>query len=447
MKLLEDRNANNRKHEAVAENVTIMGSGGTRNGIPTQELATIDARQVGRVCSYKTFLICKPPEFMGSDDPVACMNWLREIEQAFRACDCDEGQKAKFGSHMLRGAALTWWNIVISTIEAQELAKMSWATFKEKVMEEYCNEQEMDCIEKEFRTLKKENLSVRDYTRLFMEKLNLVGYVAPTEKEKIKAYLKGLPADMMVMVRNSRASTLRETIEEAKVMESVYSKGKEEKVASGEKRKWEGQFARSKRPNHLNNNNHGVYPRQEARWCPKCRMKHHGPCTTNFTPAKCFKCGKPGHTRNECPIKGPICFGCGEPGHFRNDCPKMKAGGGQGRKENTPKAVGRAFQMTIEEAKASTDVVSGTFLVNSVPAHVLFDSDASCSFVSTTLYQLLHTPPNTLENALIIELANGSRVLVREVVRNYALGIEGREFRVDLIPMTIGRFDTIIRMD
>ncbi|XP_024989241.1 uncharacterized protein LOC112523796 [Cynara cardunculus var. scolymus] len=244
---------------------------------------------------------------------------------------------------MLRGAALTWWNVFISTIEVTELTKMSWTTFKEKVMEEYCNEQEMDHIEEEFRTLKKENLSVRDYTLLFMETLNLVGYVAPTEKDRMKAYLKGLPVDMMVMVRNFRASTLTEAIEEAKVLESVYVKEKEERMSSGEKRKWEGPYAPSKRPNHFGSNNHGAHPKKEARWCPKCRSKHHGPCITNPTPVKCFKCGKSSHTRNEYPIRGPICFGCGEPGHFKNDCHKLKAEGSQGRKESTPKVTGRAF--------------------------------------------------------------------------------------------------------
>ncbi|KAI3728938.1 hypothetical protein L6452_17583 [Arctium lappa] len=96
----------------------------------------------------------------------------------------------------------------------------------------------MDRIEEEFRTLKKGSLVVREYTCQFMEKLGLVGHVAPTKKEKIKAYLKGLPADMMSMVCNSKASNLRETIEEAQIMEDVYARGKEEKdVVMGDKRR------------------------------------------------------------------------------------------------------------------------------------------------------------------------------------------------------------------
>ncbi|XP_024971911.1 uncharacterized protein LOC112510795 [Cynara cardunculus var. scolymus] len=216
----------------------------------------------------------------------------------------------------------------------------------------------------------------------------------------MKAYLKGLPADMMVMV-NSRAFTLVETIEEAKVLESVYAKRREERMSSGEKRKCEGPYQKAK-----------PLWKQQSRNPPQSRDK---------------MCGKPGHTRNECPIKGPTCFECGEPGHFKNDCPKRKAGGSQTRKENTPRAAGRAFQMTAKEAIASTDVVSGTFLVNSVPAHVLFDSGASCSFVSNAFYQHLCMPPSALEDALIVEIANDSRVLVRKIVRGYVLEIEGKE--------------------
>ena len=50
--------------------------------------------------------------------------------------------------------------------------------------------------------------------------------------------------------------------------------------------------------------------------------------------------------------------------------------GGQGG------ARGRSFQMTKNEAEASPDVVTGTFLLNSIHAKVLFDSGANFSFVS-----------------------------------------------------------------
>ena len=59
-------------------------------------------------------------------------------------------------------------------------------------------------------------------------------------------------------------------------------------------------------------------------------------------------------------------------------------GKGSKKKKKLPKAPGRAYIMTLEEARESPDVVSGTFLVNNVYAHVLFDSGADGSFVSST---------------------------------------------------------------
>ena len=44
----------------------------------------------------------------------------------------------------------------------------------------------MDRLELEFHNLKKGNLSVRENSRIFLEKMNLVGHVVPTEKDRIK---------------------------------------------------------------------------------------------------------------------------------------------------------------------------------------------------------------------------------------------------------------------
>lgn len=121
----------------------------------------------------------------------------------------------KFASRMLRGRALTWWNVTKSSHGTAVISSLTWNAFKKKVLDEYCNERAIDRIEEEFRVLKKGSMSVREYSNRFMEKLDLVGHVVPSERERVKAYLNGLPADMKAMVRCSKASTLREAIEES----------------------------------------------------------------------------------------------------------------------------------------------------------------------------------------------------------------------------------------
>ncbi|KAI3734990.1 hypothetical protein L6452_14473 [Arctium lappa] len=182
---------------------------------------------------------------------------------------------------MLRGAALTWWNVYSTSIEATVLAKLSWETLRKRVMEEFCNERAMDRIIDEFRGLKKGNL------------------------EKIKAYIKGLPTEMMNMVRVSKASTLREAIEEAQLVKDSYGPYKMERGGVVEKRRWEGSSIPSKRSRQFNNNNQrGVGPRRDVPWYSKCRSKHLDPCNSGTEP--CFKCGKPDHSFRNCPIKGQI---------------------------------------------------------------------------------------------------------------------------------------------
>ncbi|KAI3771737.1 hypothetical protein L6452_02904 [Arctium lappa] len=321
MKLLEDRDANHLRHETIEENGIIAGSGGTEGDIRTDELATLETKQPEKGCSYKS-------------------------------SDCEERQKVKYGSQLLRGTTLTWWNVFTSTIEESVLARMSWAEFKKKILEEYCTEEELDSIEEEFRSIKKGDLSVKGYTRLFMEKIDLVGHVAPTDKDKVKAYLKGLPADMITVVHNSKASNLCETMEEAKVTERLFAQDKAEKTKTverrgEEKRRWESppssyKNSRFQPPSKSFDN------RREAKWFPKCKSKHFGFCKTNsnptLNPVSCFKCGQPSHLSVACPIRGTICFECKEIGHVRKECPKLRgvarggSSGSQSKREAIPKA-------------------------------------------------------------------------------------------------------------
>ncbi|KAI3667585.1 hypothetical protein L6452_42651 [Arctium lappa] len=98
-------------------------------------------------CTYKTFLGCHPKEFAGSDNPVACMYWLKEVEMAFESSECDPSQRVKFASQLLWGEALIWWNLTRSVLTPEVLAKLTWPVFKEKIIDKYCSERSMDKLE------------------------------------------------------------------------------------------------------------------------------------------------------------------------------------------------------------------------------------------------------------------------------------------------------------
>ncbi|KAI3684861.1 hypothetical protein L6452_34088 [Arctium lappa] len=418
MKLLEDRDVSNRQPETMTENV-IVGSGGP-NVVTVEEPSAEGIRSKIKECTYKTFLGCHPKEFAGSDNPVACMYWLKELEMAFESSECDPSQRVKFASQLLRGEALIWWNLTRSALTPEVLAKLTWTVFKEKIMDKYCSERSLDKLEREFRDLKKGNMSIVGYSKLFLEKLNLVGHLVPDEKSKMKAYQQGLPAGMRTDIRNAKCSNLQEVIEESLLIEDAITSERDEKSYVGEKRKWEGPSGPVRQSRPFVSGRSGDQ-RREDRWCHKCRSKHSGPCSTRTLsgPVGCNKCGNKNHTTRECSLRRAVCYECGEPGHIKRECPRLVRGGGghsvgsTARVEQPSRAPSRAFQMTTEEAKETADVVSGT----------------------------------VLPDALVVEIANGDQVIIRDRFCDCTLEIDGNSFGVDLLPMAIGGFDVVIDMD
>jgi hypothetical protein len=138
-----------------------------------------------------------------------------------------------------------------------------------------------------------------------------------------------------------------------------------------------------------------------------------------------------------------ICYNCGKKGHLSKECPK---GAGAGKKAE-PKTKARAYVVTQEEVKDKPDVVSGTRLINNIPASVLFDSGATFNFISATACTLWNLVVEDLYNTLEVEMANSVFYALREVVNHCTLELEGHKFHVRLILFTMGGFDMVMGMD
>nr|KAJ0219995.1 hypothetical protein LSAT_V11C200085290 [Lactuca sativa] len=150
----------------------------------------------------------------------------------------------------------------------------------------------------------------------------------------------------------------------------------------------------------------------------------------------CYNCKKPGHHWKNCrdpPASAvphitsavPACYHCNETGHKKPECPKLKIGKGDGgtnpaipssTKGTTMVTRGRAHQMTVEEPVITT-TVAGTYLLDSKPDVVMFDSGATHSFVSHTFINRLGRSIGKLAHPMVVDVADNRTIYVTYVYR------------------------------
>ncbi|GJX79475.1 putative reverse transcriptase domain-containing protein [Tanacetum coccineum] len=193
-------------------------------------------------------------------------------------------------------------------------------------------------------------------------------------------------------------------------------------------------------------------------YCNKCKLHHEGPCTVKYG-----KCNKVRHMASDCMNvvaatatqralvvnqRVLTCFKYGRQGHYKNECPKLKnqtRGNKAGNKTN--EARGKGYVLGGGEANPDSNIVMGTFLLNNHYASMLFDSGADRSFVSSTFSALLDVVPSTLDVSYAVELADRRVAKTNTVLRGCTLELLGHTFNIDLMHIELDSFDVIIGMD
>ncbi|GJW03785.1 putative reverse transcriptase domain-containing protein [Tanacetum coccineum] len=313
----------------------------TRNGDDSHTSGTGARRpvQVARECTYPDFLKCQPLNFKGTEGVVGLTQWFEKMESVYSISNCTVACQVKFATCTLQGNALTWWNSHVKTTTHEAAHAMPWRTLKKMMTDKYCP-----------------RMPLSSPLKLLLDnKINTLGERQADNKRK---------SDDTARNNQNQQPNKRQNVGRAYV------------AGNGDRRLYGG-------PRPL---------------CSKCNYHHEGPCAP--------KCHRFGHLGRDC--RSPpnvntganqrVCFELWSQAFQSKELPKIEETTTTGNQVEMPRLRQRCMPWQCRGKLGSTNVVTGTFLLNNRYASILFDTGVDRSFVSTAFSSRIVITPTALNH-------------------------------------------------
>ncbi|XP_057250751.1 uncharacterized protein LOC104908240 [Beta vulgaris subsp. vulgaris] len=275
--------------------------------------------EIPKAAMAKKLATLKPPIFVGKEDPLLLENWLRDFDKLFTATGTPEAQKVDQATFYLREDADTWWESQGPIVRAQE--NFNWNAFKVAIKDRFFPEH-----------IRRQKYN--EFTR----------FNQGDERAKAQKFEDGLAFRIQTRLGGATSQTFQEAYAKASNIERILRR--EEEVMGRNKRK--------DPPNNQNDHENDKKPRYGGNNNNEGNDHNNGDGGNN--------------TQHN-----------GQNNNRANGGNNNQNGNGNGARGNN----GRIYVMNQNEADTNDNVVMGTFLVNSNPAYMLFDSRASRSFIAS----------------------------------------------------------------
>jgi hypothetical protein len=272
----------------------------------------------------------------------------------------------------------------------------------------------MKLKKKEFLSLTQGNMTVSEYRDRFTQLSRYALEEVDTDEKRQERFLEGLIGPLNYQLHSHTFPNFQTLLNKAIGHES------KRRVLSDHKRKFQGQSSRNTHPNNTQGsqfrsrnqggNNYQVqHCGQQGQRNNQSQNQQRNNSQTNQRSGSSSQTRQGGIVNtqaksNNAPVQPNGCFKCGELGHYANNRPRrnqqtpqksnnqrndqntLACGSAQNR---TPQnqSRGRVNHITAESVPEDADMVYGMFLINSIPASVLFDSGASHSFITESFVE------------------------------------------------------------
>jgi hypothetical protein len=85
--------------------------------------------------------------------------------------------------------------------------------------------------------------------------------------------------------------------------------------------------------------------------------------------------------------------------------------------------------------------------IDNHPLAILIDSEASHSYINSTIVEIFHFKRSKHKKYWLVKLATGDKRKINELVKDCLIDMNGLNTKVDIDIIPLGSFDYLIRID